>query len=42
MVVPLEGTWIEIIKAEELYHSGMVVPLEGTWIEILNGLATRI
>ena len=34
LVVPLEGTWIEIL-AFLLYQQGTcVVPLEGTWIEI--------
>ena len=34
MVVPLVGTWIEIICAVSAEISGLVVPLVGTWIEI--------
>ena len=34
MVVPLEGTWIEIGLPLRLYLQPAVVPLEGTWIEI--------
>ena len=34
VVVPLEGTWIEIIIDYSCLHDAVVVPLEGTWIEI--------
>ena len=33
-VVPLEGTWIEIIQIRLSVDDNYVVPLEGTWIEI--------
>ena len=34
LVVPLEGTWIEIGVAATVFTLLRVVPLEGTWIEI--------
>ena len=34
-VVPLVGTWIEILKLYNPYPGVSVVPLVGTWIEIL-------
>ena len=34
-VVPLVGTWIEIIKDLSVSSRLYVVPLVGTWIEIL-------
>ena len=33
-VVPLVGTWIEMIKEMDAYFERQVVPLVGTWIEI--------
>ena len=33
-VVPLVGTWIEIIYKTPTFTGGTVVPLVGTWIEI--------
>ena len=33
-VVPLAGTWIEILGTGDIEVTGMVVPLAGTWIEI--------
>ena len=33
-VVPLEGTWIEIVITPSSSKAFNVVPLEGTWIEI--------
>ena len=35
LVVPLEGTWIEIEWGLQGIYYGRVVPLEGTWIEIV-------
>ena len=35
MVVPHEGTWIEMFLALYLLQTYAVVPHEGTWIEIL-------
>ena len=35
-VVPLVGTWIEIIKQFGMSELSFVVPLVGTWIEILR------
>ena len=38
VVVPLAGTWIEIVQPMLIHESFYVVPLAGTWIEIsLNG-----
>ena len=34
-VVPLVGTWIEILASFFISSSISVVPLVGTWIEIL-------
>ena len=34
IVVPHEGTWIEITEAGDLWAKDLVVPHEGTWIEI--------
>ena len=36
MVVPHEGTWIEIVNIGICSISYFVVPHEGTWIEIIN------
>ena len=33
-VVPLVGTWIEILKNDIVNILKIVVPLVGTWIEI--------
>ena len=33
-VVPLVGTWIEIVNYKVCLPAEMVVPLVGTWIEI--------
>ena len=33
-VVPLAGTWIEIMAQYADYQMDAVVPLAGTWIEI--------
>lgn len=33
-VVPLAGTWIEILLKKRNMQSTIVVPLAGTWIEI--------
>ena len=33
-VVPLVGTWIEIMERQHLQSALLVVPLVGTWIEI--------
>ena len=33
-VVPLVGTWIEIVISQEFPRDPDVVPLVGTWIEI--------
>ena len=35
IVVPLEGTWIEIVVRGNGVRVKGVVPLEGTWIEIV-------
>ena len=35
VVVPLVGTWIEIVRTALISNSQNVVPLVGTWIEIL-------
>ena len=34
-VVPLAGTWIEIIMRKRHLVKNYVVPLAGTWIEIV-------
>ena len=34
-VVPLVGTWIEMISAGRAITKTLVVPLVGTWIEIV-------
>ena len=36
-VVPLVGTWIEILTARPTEQYPCVVPLVGTWIEIISG-----
>ena len=43
-VVPLAGTWIEIISPKEGKRYLIVVPLAGTWIEIsiLNTRPTQL
>ncbi len=36
-VVPLAGTWVEIMCSECSPRIGDVVPLAGTWVEIPRG-----
>ena len=36
MVVPHEGTWIEMLRKLHTAWQRQVVPHEGTWIEILQ------
>ena len=41
IVVPLVGTWIEILAGIQNIHASVVVPLVGTWIEIIQRTAHR-
>ena len=41
IVVPHEGTWIEILIQKVSIRSSRVVPHEGTWIEIIKDTHPR-
>ena len=41
VVVPHEGTWIEILTVMQTANEYVVVPHEGTWIEIIKDTHPR-